>query len=60
MRDALLDREVSNVIVVDWRPSILGVQARADARLAGVMTAKMLQFLKVRAKIYKRRVSSHD
>ncbi len=53
MRDALLDRPVplvdnpSNVLVVDWRPSIFGLQARADARLAGVVTAKLLQFIQV-------------
>ncbi|CAG0918645.1 unnamed protein product [Notodromas monacha] len=46
MKDAFLDRADVNVIIVDWHPLFIRHQARADARLAGVMTASFLQFLK--------------
>jgi pancreatic triacylglycerol lipase len=45
MKDALLAKSDSNVIVLDWRPFFLSVQARADARLIGVIVGMFLDFL---------------
>jgi hypothetical protein len=36
-----------NVLVVDWDASPSKIQARADARLVGVMVARMLTFVRV-------------
>ena len=47
MKDALLDRENCNVILVDWSKGaeLLYGQAAGNARLVGVQIAELIRFL---------------
>ena len=47
MKNALLEREECNVIVVNWNPGARGFypQAVGNARLVGVQTAVLIRFL---------------